>query len=67
MSEMTDDDPDAEVPDSEKTPFTIVTGFLGAGKTTLINYILTEQKQKLLKRALTTLMDIATSSASTSY
>ena len=46
MSEMTDDDPDAEVPDSEKTPFTIVTGFLGAGKTTLINYILTEQKQK---------------------
>merc|ERR1719408_1182064 len=45
---MTDapDDPDGEVPDSEKTPFTIITGFLGAGKTTLINYILTEQKQK---------------------
>ncbi|KAJ8600716.1 hypothetical protein CTAYLR_003926 [Chrysophaeum taylorii] len=36
----------AEVPDSEKTPFTIVTGFLGAGKTTLINYILTEQREK---------------------
>lgn len=30
----------------EKTPFTIVTGFLGAGKTTLINYILTEQRSK---------------------
>ena len=42
MSEMTDDDPDAEVPDSEKTPFTIVTGFLGAGKTTLLNHILSQ-------------------------
>ena len=29
---------------SEKTPVTIVTGFLGSGKTTLINYILTEQR-----------------------
>ena len=29
-----------------KTPFTVITGFLGAGKTTLINYILTEQSQK---------------------
>ena len=26
--------------DEAKTPFTIITGFLGAGKTTLINYIL---------------------------
>ena len=34
------------IPDSEKTPFTIVTGFLGAGKTTLINYILNEQREK---------------------
>ncbi|KAH8084412.1 ATP binding protein [Aureococcus anophagefferens] len=35
----------SEAPDgSAKTPFTIVTGFLGAGKTTLINYILTEQR-----------------------
>ena len=33
----------AEVPDSEKTPVTLVTGFLGSGKTTLINYILKEQ------------------------
>ena len=32
--------------ESDKTPFTIITGFLGAGKTTLINYILTEQRQK---------------------
>jgi len=34
------------IPDSEKTPFTVVTGFLGSGKTTLINYILNEQKGK---------------------
>lgn len=33
----------SEVPESEKTPVTIVTGFLGAGKTTLVNYILKEQ------------------------
>lgn len=33
-------------PDSGKTPFIIVTGFLGAGKTTLINYILNEQREK---------------------
>jgi G3E family GTPase len=31
---------------SEKTPVTIVTGFLGSGKTTLINYILTERHGK---------------------
>eukprot|EP01006_Ploeotia_vitrea_P028580 TRINITY_DN61254_c0_g1_i3.p1 TRINITY_DN61254_c0_g1~~TRINITY_DN61254_c0_g1_i3.p1 ORF type:complete len:421 (+),score=16.66 TRINITY_DN61254_c0_g1_i3:52-1314(+) len=41
---ITDDDEDyGEIPDSEKTPVTIVTGFLGAGKTTLVNYILKEQ------------------------
>ncbi|GMH49264.1 hypothetical protein TL16_g00478, partial [Triparma laevis f. inornata] len=28
---------------SEKTPITVITGFLGAGKTTLVNYILKEQ------------------------
>ena len=33
----------AETPDSEKTPVTLVTGFLGSGKTTLVNYILKEQ------------------------
>jgi len=32
-----------EIPDSEKTPVSIVTGFLGSGKTTLVNYILKEQ------------------------
>lgn len=35
--------PPAPVPDEEKTPVTIVTGFLGSGKTTLVNYILKEQ------------------------
>ena len=39
---MIDDD---EIPDSTKTPVTIVTGFLGSGKTTLVNYILKEQTQ----------------------
>lgn len=29
-----------------KTPVTIITGFLGAGKTTLLNYILTERGSK---------------------
>lgn len=32
-----------EIPDEEKTPVSVVTGFLGAGKTTLVNYILREQ------------------------
>lgn len=30
---------------SDLTPITVVTGFLGAGKTTLVNYILKEQNQ----------------------
>jgi len=30
---------------SEKTPITVVTGFLGSGKTTLVNYILKEQNE----------------------
>jgi predicted AAA+ superfamily ATPase len=30
--------------DTNKTPITVITGFLGAGKTTLVNYILHEQK-----------------------
>mmetsp|Transcript_3137 Transcript_3137/g.4894 ORF Transcript_3137/g.4894 Transcript_3137/m.4894 type:complete len:463 (-) Transcript_3137:161-1549(-) len=38
-----DDEDYEEIPDSEKTPVTVVTGFLGAGKTTLVNYILKEQ------------------------
>jgi len=32
-----------EVQESDKTPVTIITGFLGSGKTTLVNYILKEQ------------------------
>jgi len=31
--------------DSAKTPITVITGFLGAGKTTLVNYILKEQNE----------------------
>ena len=38
-----EEDEDDFLPDSEKTPVTIVTGFLGAGKTTLVNYILHER------------------------
>ena len=30
---------------SDLTPITVVTGFLGAGKTTLVNYILKEQNE----------------------
>lgn len=30
---------------SDQTPITVVTGFLGAGKTTLVNYILKEQNE----------------------
>jgi hypothetical protein len=31
--------------DDNLTPITVVTGFLGAGKTTLVNYILKEQNE----------------------
>lgn len=37
------DDFDEDVPESEKTPVTVITGFLGSGKTTLINHILTNK------------------------
>ncbi|CAE7191052.1 yciC, partial [Symbiodinium microadriaticum] len=33
-------------PEEEKIPVTILTGFLGAGKTTMLNYILEEQREK---------------------
>ena len=37
----------ADTADNNKdlTPITVITGFLGAGKTTLVNYILKEQNQ----------------------
>jgi len=35
-----------EKPEEEKIPVTILTGFLGAGKTTMLNYILQEQREK---------------------
>ena len=34
--------------DASKTPVTIVTGFLGAGKTTLVNYILNGEHGKTI-------------------
>jgi len=37
---------DEIIPETQKTPVTILTGFLGAGKTTLLNYILQEQREK---------------------
>ena len=37
---------EAVVSDDDKTPVTVVTGFLGSGKTTLVNYILKEQHGK---------------------
>lgn len=50
MSEMAktveeNDDDLEEISDADKTPVTIVTGFLGSGKTTLVNYILKEQRE----------------------
>jgi G3E family GTPase len=35
----------ADTDDKDKTPVTLITGFLGSGKTTLVNYILKEQKE----------------------
>jgi G3E family GTPase len=31
--------------EDDTTPITVITGFLGAGKTTFVNYILKEQNQ----------------------
>lgn len=35
----------ADSKENDLTPITVITGFLGAGKTTLVNYILKEQNQ----------------------
>jgi G3E family GTPase len=40
---MTDKEEEYDITDADKTPVTIITGFLGSGKTTLVNYILKEQ------------------------
>lgn len=37
--------PESSSEEDELTPITVVTGFLGAGKTTLVNYILKEQNE----------------------
>ncbi len=42
---MASETADEEVTSQHLTPITVVTGFLGAGKTTLINYILKEQNK----------------------
>uniref|UniRef100_A0A6U5NI70 CobW C-terminal domain-containing protein n=1 Tax=Calcidiscus leptoporus TaxID=127549 RepID=A0A6U5NI70_9EUKA len=41
-----DDEEEPERLEADKLPITVVTGFLGAGKTTLVNYILNEQQDK---------------------
>ena len=49
---MADQSSDEEVPDLvqldklSKIPVTVITGFLGAGKTTILNYVLTVQHDK---------------------
>lgn len=46
MSEgKSSDVPMGDIDEKNKTPVTIITGFLGSGKTTLVNYILKEQKE----------------------
>ncbi len=45
---MSDDDDDVvpELVESKKVPVTIITGQLGSGKTTFLNYVLHEQNEK---------------------
>jgi len=42
---MADEAKKTEDASKDLTPITVITGFLGAGKTTLVNYILKEQKE----------------------
>ncbi|KAK2158294.1 hypothetical protein LSH36_173g02001 [Paralvinella palmiformis] len=47
MDESSDDEIPELVPvTASRVPVTIITGFLGVGKTTLLNYVLTEQHGK---------------------
>jgi len=46
VPEMMMEEEEEELKDEEKLPVTLITGFLGAGKTTLVNYILKEQHEK---------------------
>uniref|UniRef100_A0A7S2CS79 CobW C-terminal domain-containing protein n=1 Tax=Haptolina brevifila TaxID=156173 RepID=A0A7S2CS79_9EUKA len=45
-TELPDEEDFEEIPDAEKLPVTVVTGFLGAGKTTFVNHILTSDHGK---------------------
>lgn len=49
---LEDDMDDEEVADADKLPVTVVTGFLGAGKTTFVNHILTSGHGKRVCGAL---------------
>ncbi len=42
--DYSEEEGDYEIPDADKTPFVILLGYLGSGKTTLVNHILKEQK-----------------------
>jgi len=48
MAEASDLEEIEDLEESDKLPVTIITGFLGSGKTTLMNYIMTENHGKKL-------------------
>jgi G3E family GTPase len=45
MASSTEASTDGDKSDKKLTPITVITGFLGAGKTTFVNYILKEQNE----------------------